>query len=407
MNRHNLSLAIILAVLMGVFAARAQESERGGREKSQIEMRERIRNMSEAEREQYRAEMRDARERYQKMSEAEKEQFRDRMRERLGSRSPVVGREEQLKAIRAIEEQLAKLRASMEVTAPENRNRYRDLPEDERTAFREKMMAAMRDRQAAIRSIESELAKLKGPRRLEADPREQVGELRAIHKLAVKENATETAGRLEKLIAGYRRDPQRRGPRPELRPRGDVQRPRPERPVRRDPGKRAKPFTLTSFNGKTINLADYRGKTVVLEWLNFECPFSKYHYDKASTMIDLAKKYKSEGVVWMAINSTNHTTPEANKAFAAKHNLPYPVLDDRPGTIGRAYGAKTTPHMFVISPRGQIVYEGAIDNAPLGKTQKGEELVNYVDKVLAALGANKDIGIRQTKPYGCSVKYPQ
>lgn len=407
MNRHMISITLALTVLMGACIAFAQDGGRAGRDASPIENRERIRNMSEAEREQFRAEMRKARERYQNMSEAEKEQFRDKMRERLGSRSPVVGREEQLKAIRAIEEQLAKLKASMEVTAPENRNRSRDLPEDERTAFREKMMAAMRDRQAAIRSIESELTKLKGPRRLEADPREQVDELRAIHKLAVKENATETAGRLEKLIAGYRRDPQRRGPRPELRPRGDVQRLRPERPVRRDAGRMARPFALTSFDGKAINLADYKGKTVVLEWLNFECPFSKYHYDKASTMIDLAKKYKSKGVVWLAINSTNHTTPEANKAFVAKHKLPYPILDDRPGTVGRTYGAKTTPHMFVISPRGQIVYDGAIDNSPLGKTPKGEELVNYVDQVLAALVANKDIGNRETKPYGCSVKYPK
>ena len=158
-------------------------------------------------------------------------------------------------------------------------------------------------------------------------------------------------------------------------------------------------------DGKTINLADYRGKTVVLEWLNFECPFVRHHYEKASTMIDLAKKYKSEGVVWLAINSTNHTTPAANKAFTAKHNLPFPILDDRPGKVGRAYDAKTTPHMFIIGPRGQIVYEGAIDNSPLGKTPTGKEYVNYVDNVLAALVANKDIPVRETKPYGCSVKY--
>jgi peroxiredoxin len=233
---------------------------------------------------------------------------------------------------------------------------------------------------------------LKGPRRPEADPRAQAGELRAIHKLAVKEDATETAERLEKLIARYQRDPQRRGPRPERPPRGDS-------------GSRAKPFELTSFDDKKVNLADYRGKTVVLEWLNFECPFVKHHYEKASTMIDLAKKYKDQNVVWLAINSTNHTTPEANKAFAARHKLPFPILDDRPGAVGRAYGAKTTPHMFVISPRGQIVYEGAIDNSPLGKTPKGEKYVNYVDNVLAALVANKDIGVRETKPYGCSVKY--
>jgi len=405
MDKHIISTLMVLGVLMGACAAFAQDGGGTGREPSQLEMRERFRDMSEAEREKVRAEMRQVRDRWQNMSEADREKFRAEMRERFGSGGPGVGREEQLRAIASIEEQLAKLKAAMEATAPENRSGLRDLSEDERAELRKKMMAAARDRQVAIRTIEEELSKLRGRRRPEPDPRERIGELRAIHKLAVKENATQTAERLEELIASFRRGSQRRGPRPEPRPRGDVQRPRPERPPRADAGKRAGPFTLTSFDGKTINLADYRGQTVVLEWFNFECPFSKYHYDKVSTMADLAKKYKSEGVVWLAINSTNHTTPEANKAFAAKYNLPYPILDDRPGTVGRAYGAKTTPHMFVISPQGQIVYEGAIDNAPLGKMQKGEELVNYVDKVLAALVANKDIGIRETKPYGCTVKY--
>jgi hypothetical protein len=144
---------------------------------------------------------------------------------------------------------------------------------------------------------------------------------------------------------------------------------------------------------------------VVLEWLNFECPFVKHHYEKASTMVDLAKRYKDKGVVWFAINSTNHTKPAANQAFAAKHELPYPLLDDRSGKVGRAYGAKTTPHMFVISPTGGIAYDGAIDNSPLGKTPAGQEPVNYVDKVLADLVAGKDASVEKTKPYGCSVKY--
>jgi hypothetical protein len=110
-------------------------------------------------------------------------------------------------------------------------------------------------------------------------------------------------------------------------------------------------------------------------------------------------------VVWFAINSTNHTTPAANQAFAAKHELPYPLLDDRSGEVGRAYGAKTTPHMFVIAPGGGIVYEGAIDNSPLGKTLEGQQPVNYVDSVLADIVARKDVSVKNTKPYGCSVKY--
>ena len=172
-----------------------------------------------------------------------------------------------------------------------------------------------------------------------------------------------------------------------------------------DSTNRAKPFTLKSFDGKTVNLDDYRGKTIVLEWLNYECPFVRYHYDTAGTMIKLANKYKDQGVVWLAINSTNHATAELNREFSAKHNLPYPILDDRAGTVGRAYGAKTTPHIFIISPRGNIVYNGAIDNSPLGKTPDGEKPVNYVDQTLAELAAGKDISIHETKSYGCSVKY--
>ncbi|MHC4329916.1 MAG: thioredoxin family protein, partial [Planctomycetota bacterium] len=174
-----------------------------------------------------------------------------------------------------------------------------------------------------------------------------------------------------------------------------------------DSGRRARPFALPTFDGKTVNLADYRGKTVVLEWLNFECPFVKHHYDKGSTMIDLARKYKDQDVVWLAINSTSHTTPAANAAFAAKKKLPYPILDDRSGKVGRAYGAKTTPHMFVITPGGSIAYQGAIDNSPLGKSPAGQKLVNYVDKALAEVIAGKEVSTRNTKSYGCSVKYPK
>ena len=100
-------------------------------------------------------------------------------------------------------------------------------------------------------------------------------------------------------------------------------------------------------------------------------------------MIDLANKYKDQGVVWLAIDSTSFATDREIKDFAAKHSIPYPILDDRQGTVGRAYGARTTPHIFVIDEHGNIVYKGAIDNAPLGESENG--LVNYVDKALAEL----------------------
>ena len=122
-------------------------------------------------------------------------------------------------------------------------------------------------------------------------------------------------------------------------------------------------------------------------------------------MIDLADKYKNKGVVYLAINSTAHQTTEKNKAYAEKYKIPFPILDDRSGETGHAYKAKTTPHMFIINTQGNIVYEGAIDNAPLGKTSEGEAKLNYVDKALTELIAGKQVSTPKTKPYGCSVKY--
>jgi peroxiredoxin len=176
-----------------------------------------------------------------------------------------------------------------------------------------------------------------------------------------------------------------------------------EPPAATEAAKKAPAFTLKSFDGKDISLSDYKGKIVVLEWFNDECPFVKYHYEKASTMVDLASKYKDKNVVWLAVNSTSHTTPEQNKEFEAKHELPYPILDDRSGEVGRAYGATNTPHMFVIDAGGNIVYEGAIDNSPMGEKKQGA--VNYVDKALAELTSGKTVSTAKTKPYGCTVKY--
>jgi peroxiredoxin len=164
-------------------------------------------------------------------------------------------------------------------------------------------------------------------------------------------------------------------------------------------------FTLKSFAGKEISLSDYKGKIVVLEWFNDECPFVKYHYDTVTTMVGLANKYEPKNVVWLAVNSTNHTTPEQNKEWAAKHNLPYPILDDRSGKVGRAYSATNTPHMFIIDQKGNVVYEGAIDNAAMGKPRAGEDLINYVDKALGELISGKPMSVTKTDAYGCNVKY--
>ena len=185
----------------------------------------------------------------------------------------------------------------------------------------------------------------------------------------------------------------------------------PEEQPSEEPSKQIEPtvarqapdFTLKSFDGKTISLSDYKGKIVVLEWFNYECPFVLRHYGQKNTMVELANKYKDSNVVWLAVNSTNQVPPELNIQFAEERRLPYPILDDRAGKVGRAYGAKTTPHMYVIDTKGSIAYQGAIDNDERGRKRQG--LINYVDKALAELTGGKQVTTTDTMPYGCTVKY--
>jgi peroxiredoxin len=357
MKRYLISIIAALTVLTVTQGLFAQEEQTQGQRVLRLRenMRQRLQNMSEEERQEFLEQMRKRRERFRNMSEEERQELREQMQQRFGRRIS-LSREDQLKAISEIEEQVAKLKAAVLSIEPRERGQFRNLSEEQRTELREKMAAAARERASAIRAIEEQLAKLRGPR----PPRDR-------------------AERLD---------------RPQRQP-GDEQ----------SPGKRAPRLELSSFDGKTVNLSDYRGKIVVLEWFNMECPFSLYHYETKNTMAQLAKKYKDKNVVWFAVNSTNHTTEQANKAFIEKHDLPFPILDDRSGKVGRAYGAKTTPHIFIINPRGRIVYEGAIDNAPLGKSK--EDPVNYVDKALAELTAGEQVSTNETKPYGCSVKYAQ
>ncbi|MHC4159153.1 MAG: redoxin domain-containing protein [Planctomycetota bacterium] len=168
-------------------------------------------------------------------------------------------------------------------------------------------------------------------------------------------------------------------------------------------GNKAPEFTLKNFDGKEVSLSDYAGKIVVLEWFNYECPFVRYHYETVTTMVGLANKYMGKEVVWLAVNSTKHLTTEKNRNFADKYKLGYPILDDRSGKVGRAYSARTTPHMYIIDTKGDIVYDGAIDNSPMGRKKEGT--INYVDKALEEITGGKAISTPKTKPYGCSVKY--
>jgi peroxiredoxin len=171
-------------------------------------------------------------------------------------------------------------------------------------------------------------------------------------------------------------------------------------------GEAAPAFSLKGLDGKTHALADYRGKVVVLEWLNPNCPFSNRHAEE-KTMTTLAAKYGE--VVWLGIDSTSPSSgdylkPAAMYEWTEKHGIHYGVLYDDSGSVGHAYGAKTTPHMFIVGKDGKIAYNGAIDDDPGGRKVMTAR-VNFIDGGLAAERSGKTPDPAATKPYGCSVKY--
>jgi len=170
-----------------------------------------------------------------------------------------------------------------------------------------------------------------------------------------------------------------------------------------DVGDKAPEFTLNDSAGNTVSLADYKGQVVVLEWTNPDCPFVKRHYQEGS-MKNLTSAYSESGVIWLTINSTNYMDTEANAAFVKKEGIAWPVLVDQDGTVGHAYGAATTPHMYIIDTKGTVVYEGAIDDDPRGNMEAGAR-TNYVSQALNELDTGKAVSTAETKPYGCSVKY--
>lgn len=235
-----------------------------------------------------------------------------------------------------------------------------------------------------------------------------IAELRTLQSTAVREKATETAAQIDKLVAKQQQDFQTKMQQLEKQQQ-EIQKAMKERTGTvvgpKVQGRTAAEFELKSFEGKTVKLSDYKDFIVVLEWLNTDCPLVQYHYEKAGTMTTLAQKYKDKNVVWLAVNSTGAASVEANREFAKKYKLPYPILDDRSGKVGRLYGAITTPHVFIIK-NGFVVYDGAIDNAPNGKTIDNGPVVNYVDKALTELLSGQSVGIPKTQSYGCSVKYP-
>ncbi|MGE0631843.1 MAG: thioredoxin family protein [Pseudobdellovibrionaceae bacterium] len=179
-----------------------------------------------------------------------------------------------------------------------------------------------------------------------------------------------------------------------------------------EPGKAAPDFTVTDTSGKTHKLADYKGKWLVLEWFNKDCPYVKKHYGSGN-MQKIQKSYTDKGVVWLSVNSSAKGKEGYQDAMAAdktrteNKSAANALLLDTEGTMGKAYGAKTTPHMFVINPEGKIAYAGAIDDNDSADPKVINKSKNYVSMALDASLATppQKILTATSRPYGCGVKY--
>ncbi len=175
-------------------------------------------------------------------------------------------------------------------------------------------------------------------------------------------------------------------------------------------GAPAPDFTLLDSNGVAHSVAQYKDKIVVLEWTNHLCPFVKKHYSSGN-MQALQKKYTDQSVVWLSVISSaegkqGFVTPyEANEQTTSRKAAPTAVLLDPLGRVGKLYGARTTPHVFIIDKQGTLVYQGAVDDIPSSNVKDIEQAQNYVQPALDELLAGKPVSLSATKPYGCSVKY--
>ncbi|REL28957.1 thioredoxin family protein [Thalassotalea euphylliae] len=169
-------------------------------------------------------------------------------------------------------------------------------------------------------------------------------------------------------------------------------------------------FTLVNSQGETVNLADFAGKYVVLEWTNHLCPYVKKHYE-SDNMQALQRKYTAQDVVWLSIISSapgkqGHVNPtQANELTATRKASPSHVLFDESGDVGKLYGAKTTPHMYIIDPKGTLRYTGAIDSIKSANPADIAKATNYVEVSMQSLMTGSPVGKKLTPPYGCSVKY--
>jgi peroxiredoxin len=175
-------------------------------------------------------------------------------------------------------------------------------------------------------------------------------------------------------------------------------------------GEAAPPFTATASTGPKVSLADYRGKIVVLEWTNHDCPYVRKHYD-TSNMQALQKESTGQGAIWLTVISSAPGTQgfvspgEANELTSTRKATPTAVLLDPQGTVGKMYGATNTPHMYVVDKGGILVYAGAIDDRPTTRKSDVPGAQNYVRAALQAVAAGQPVKTPVTRAYGCTVKY--
>lgn len=177
-------------------------------------------------------------------------------------------------------------------------------------------------------------------------------------------------------------------------------------------GQAAPDFTLTDITGAKHSLSEFKGRTVVLEWVNPDCPFVRKHYDKTNNLPKTSAAAMADGVVWLQINS-GHPGAQGDYDNAAaaqwqkKHGVNAPYFRDQDGKVGRLYDARTTPHLFIIDGNGTLVYAGGIDSIRSSKPGDIAKATNYVTAALADLKAGRPVQIKNSQPYGCSVKYGQ
>ena len=175
-------------------------------------------------------------------------------------------------------------------------------------------------------------------------------------------------------------------------------------------GEAAPPFTAATSTGPSVSLGDYRGKIVILEWTNHDCPYVRKHYE-TSNMQALQKETTAQGVIWLTVISSapgtqGYVSPsEANELTSTRHAVPTAVVLDPKGTVGKMYGATNTPHMYVVDKGGVLAYAGAIDDKPTTRKSDVPGAQNYVRAALQAVAAGQPVKTPVTRAYGCTVKY--